>query len=309
MIESRDSTHRSGAAVADVAASHRAALSAIPETPAAPASPAPASASALLAATVDVVRGVAAREVMPRFLRSVETRKDDGSIVTEADLAAQHALVPLLRELVDCDFVGEEMTGPEQQQAWGDGDQPLWCIDPIDGTSNFACGLPSFAISVALLRAGRPVLGVVYDPVGDEAFHAEAGGGAWLNALPLPLHRRQVALRQAMAGIEFKRLDRALAAQLTAKAPYRSQRSYGSSALEWCYAAAGRFDVYLHGGQKLWDYAAGWLIFQEAGGLCAGLDHDDFWDGPVWQKSVVAALDPQVFAEWKSWLRAHYPPR
>ncbi len=272
-----------------------------------PAAPPATRPSALLAATVAVVRDVAAREVMPRFLNTRQSRKVDGSVVTEADIAAQHALAPLLRELVDCGFVGEEMTHAEQQDAWGDGAQTLWCVDPIDGTSNFTVGLPSFGISVALVRAGRPVLGVIYDPVADEAFQAEDGLGAWLNGTPLPLQRRTVALRQAMAGIEFKRLDRALAARLTAKAPYCSQRNYGSSALEWCYAAAGRFDVYLHGGQKLWDYAAGWLIFREAGGLCASLDHDDFWAGEVWEKSVIAALDPAVFEEWKGWLRANWP--
>lgn len=266
------------------------------------------AASPLLAATVAVVREVAAREVMPRFLNTAHSRKGDGSVVTEADIAAQQALAPALRALVDCAFVGEEMTRGEQDQAWLDGSEALWCVDPIDGTSNFACGLPSFAISVALMRGGRPVLGVIYDPVADEAFQAEAGRGAWLNDTPLPLRRRQVPLRQAMAGIEFKRLDRALAATLTAKAPYCSQRNYGSSALEWCYAAAGRFDVYLHGGQKLWDYAAGWLIFQEAGGRCASLDQDEFWDGGVWEKSVIAALDPALFAEWKAWLRAHHRP-
>jgi myo-inositol-1(or 4)-monophosphatase len=145
--------------------------------------------------------------------------------------------------------------------------------------------------------------------VADEAFQAEDGMGSWLNDTPLPLHRRTVALRQAMAGIEFKRIERSLAATLNAKSPYCSQRNYGSSALEWCYAAAGRFDVYLHGGQKLWDYAAGWLIFREAGGHCASLDHDDFWDGEVWEKSVIAALDPSLFAEWKAWLRTNRPPK
>ncbi len=283
-----------------------------PSDPARPADPAGSLAtvdrpSALLRATVDVVRGVAEREVMPRFLNTRQSRKVDGSVVTEADIAAQHALAPLLRGLVDCGLVGEEMPEDEQQAAWASGTGTVWCVDPIDGTSNFTCGLPSFAISVALVRAGRPVLGVIYDPVADEAFQAEDGLGAWLNDKPLPLQRRSVALRQAMAGIEFKRIDRALAARLTARAPYCSQRNYGSSALEWCYAAAGRFDVYLHGGQKLWDYAAGWLIFREAGGYCASLDHDDFWDGPVWEKSVIAALDPALFGEWKDWLRANRP--
>jgi len=173
-----------------------------------PAASLPNRPSALLEATVDVVRGVAAREVMPRFLNTRQSRKGDGSIVTEADIAAQRALAPLLRGLVDCGFVGEEMTRDEQVDAWSDGAQTLWCVDPIDGTSNFTCGLPAFAISVALVRAGRPVLGVIYDPVADEAFQAEDGMGSWLNDTPLPLHRRTVALRQAMAGIEFKRIER-----------------------------------------------------------------------------------------------------
>ena len=91
------------------------------------------------------------------------------------------------------------------------------------------------------------------------------------------------------------------------RTPTRRLNGSRLCALEWCYAAAGRFDVYLHGGQKLWDYAAGWLIFREAGGLCASLDHDDFWAGEVWEKSVIAALDPAVFEEWKGWLRANWP--
>jgi myo-inositol-1(or 4)-monophosphatase len=83
-----------------------------------------------------------------------------------------------------------------------------------------------------------------------------------------------------------------------------SQRSFGASALEWCYAAAGRFDLYLHGGQKLWDYAAGALILAEAGGHCASLGHDDFWAAPLWRRSVIAALDGTLFATWKTWVRA-----
>ncbi len=62
--------------------------------------------------------------------------------------------------------------------------------------------------------------------------------------------------------------------------------------LEWCYTAAGRFDLYLHGGQKLWDYAAGSLILEEAGGHMCGFDQDDFWAEPLWQRSAIAALDP-----------------
>lgn len=240
---------------------------------------------------------------MPRFLRSASSRKGDGSVLTEADVSAQQALLPRLRDLADYPQVGEEMAPEEQQRAWAAGRDGLWCVDPLDGTTNFAAGLPFFSISVALLRDGLPRLGVVYDPVRDEAFHAEAGAGAWLNDTPLPESRRSVPLRHCLAAVETKRLERALAARMAAAGPFRSTRSLGSSALEWAYAAAGRFDLFLHGGQNLWDYAAGWLVLTEAGGHCSALDGTDFWRGEDWRRSVAAALDPELLARWHEWLR------
>ena len=73
---------------------------------------------------------------------------------------------------------------------------------------------------------------------------------------------------------------------------------------EWCYLAAGRFDVYLHGGQKLWDYAAGSLILEEAGGRMCTLASDDFWGDALWHRSALAARDARLFADWKGWIRA-----
>jgi myo-inositol-1(or 4)-monophosphatase len=272
--------------------------------------PAPAGgpaidAARLLPAIVDTVHAVAAAEIMPRFLVVAHERKADGSVLTEADLAAQAALERGLRALVDCEFLAEEMTTVQHAERWlAAGQRLLWCVDPIDGTSNFAHGLPYFSVSVALMQAGRSVLGVVYDPVARETFHAAAGAGAWLDGVRLPIRSAAATLRRAMAGVDFKRLDPALAARLVEQPPYCSHRSFGSSALEWCYAAAGRFDVYLHGGQRPWDYAAGALIFEEAGGRYSGLDDEDYWQGPLWERPVVAALDPALFAEWRGWLRA-----
>jgi myo-inositol-1(or 4)-monophosphatase len=180
----------------------------------------------------------------------------------------------------------------------------LWCVDPIDGTSNFVNGLPYFAVSVALMKKGRSVLGVVYDPVADEVFYAEKGGGAFLNGERLPIKEHVPHLRNAMAQVDFKRLPERLARELVAAPPYSSQRNFGASTLEWCYVAAGRFDVYLHGGQKLWDYAAGSLILEEAGGLMSSLSQDDFWADTLWQRSAIAARDPSLFDTWKRWVRA-----
>ena len=258
----------------------------------------------LLTQVIDIVRRVAQAEVMPRYLTVAHSRKADGSLFTEADLSCQAALVRELGKISPYPVLGEEMTEAEQQQHWAAGREGLWCIDPIDGTSNFVNGVPYFAVSVALMRGGRSVLGVIYDPVADEMFYAEQGRGAFLNGIALPIKTRSPDLRHSLAGVELKRISDAIAVQIALHPPYSSQRNFGASTLDWCYTAAGRFDVYLHGGQKLWDYAAGCLIMQEAGGQMCTLACDDFWAEDIWQRPVVAALGASLFAEWKTWIRA-----
>lgn len=257
----------------------------------------------MLEAVQSLVREVALREITPRFLKVAHSRKADGSLVTEADAATQAALEAALPEISRVPVLGEEMTEPQQRDAWEAGRDGLWCVDPIDGTSNFVAGVPYFAVSVAYLYKGERMLGVVYDPVGDEMFSAERGAGAHLNGLRLPLRPPVPELRRALAGVELKRIDRGLAGRLAAWPPYASQRNMGASTLDWCYTAAGRFDIYLHGGQKLWDYAAGALILEEAGGRVACLS-GSFDIASVWERSVVASASPQLFELWRDWLKA-----
>ena len=258
----------------------------------------------MLNKVIDAVKRVAQAEVMPCYLKVGHSRKNDGSMFTEADLACQNALVLELQKIAPYPVLGEEMTETEQAAQWDAGDGGLWCIDPIDGTSNFVNGIPYFAVSVALMRHGRSVLGVIYDPVADEMFYAEQGRGAFLNGEALPIMTRSPDLRHSLAGVELKRISDNITAQIALHPPYSSQRNFGASTLDWCYVAAGRFDVYLHGGQKLWDYAAGCLILQEAGGYCCTLDEDDFCAATPWQRSVVAALGEPLFKEWRDWIRA-----
>jgi len=253
---------------------------------------------------IAAVKRVATQEIMPRFLKVAHQRKSDGSLFTEADLAAQEALSIALKDIHPGPMVGEEMTEEQHVERWLAGDAGLWCVDPIDGTSNFVYGLPYFAVSVALIQQGRSVLGVVYDPVADEVFYAERGRGAYLNGERLPIRSQIPHIRNAMANVDFKRLTPALAGALAASPPYSSQRNYGAGTLEWCYLAAGRFDLYLHGGQKLWDYAAGSLILEEAGGRMCTLTRDDFWSDDLWKRSVIAAGDPGLFVHWRNWVRA-----
>lgn len=256
---------------------------------------------------LETVKTVAQREIVPRYLKVAHERKVDGSILTEADTAAQQALTEGLQALNGCPVLGEEMTPQEQHALWAKHNQSgLWILDPVDGTSNFANGLPYFAVSVGFYQAGRPIMGTVYAPEANELFWAEAGKGAFLNGEPLPIKSRTPdSLKHAMAGVDLKRLKPVLAAALAARQPYASQRNFGSSALDWCYVAAGRLDIYIHGGQKLWDYAAGALILEQAGGALCTLDHDDFWAADPWQRSVICASDPTIFLQWRDWIRAN----
>ena len=273
-------------------------------TPSGANHPAPNTMGALLKAAVAAVKLVTAEEIMPRYLKVAHHHKNDGSLCTEADIAAQNALTKKLQAILNVPVLGEEMTVAQQRALWETGRDGIWCIDPIDGTSNFVRGLPYFAISVALIREGRSVLGVVYDPVANEMFAAEQGKGAFLNGEKLLGRETLGTLKQALASVDMKRLKKKLVTQLAANPPYSSQRNFGASALDWCYTATGRYDVYLHGGQKLWDYAAGQVILQESGGQVCSIENDDFSQCDIWQRSVIAARDEKLFGEWKIWIRA-----
>lgn len=251
------------------------------------------------------VKEVAERVIMSRYLSAVSHRKADGSLLTEVDLAAQCALVERLQELSDRPVLGEEMTGDEQHEVWLRGREGLWCVDPIDGTTNFANGIPFFCVSVAYMVGGRSEKGVVYNPATDEAFYAERGHGAWLNGVRLPLRQAPSILRDCVAGVDFKRIPKTLGDNLATHPPYYSQRNFGSSALEWCYVAAGRLDVHLHGGQMLWDYAAGRLILEEAGGALCTLTHDDFDGDDLWKRSAICAVTPALQEQWREWIRSN----
>lgn len=261
---------------------------------------------ALLKAVIAAVKLVSAEEIMPRYLKVAHQHKSDGSLCTEADLAAQSALTKKLQAILNVPVLGEEMPSALQRELWSAGQDGLWCIDPLDGTSNFVRGLPYFAVSVALLRAGESVLGVVYDPVANDMFAAERHRGAFLNGEKLIGREAVGNLPQSMACVDMKRLNKTLASRLAADPPYSSQRNFGASALDWCYTAAGRYDMYLHGGQKLWDYAAGSLILSESGGHSCCIEHDDFMQCDIWLRSVIAARDQRLFDAWKTWIRAQH---
>jgi myo-inositol-1(or 4)-monophosphatase len=252
-----------------------------------------------------IVREVAQKTIMPHFLHTEREYKSDGSSLTLADSASQQALIERLAEIQDAPVLGEEMSAAEQMTCWENGQEGLWCIDPIDGTTNFSSGIPFFAVSVAYMVGGHPQFGVVYNPTTNESFYAARDGGAWLNGQRLPLRATTQRVSLSVAGIDFKRLSDRLATSLVVTPPYYSQRNFGSSALEWCFVAAGRLDVYVHGGQALWDYAAGQLILEEAGGVYGVLDGGPLEPSPLTKRAVVLAANPGLYGEWLGWLQAH----
>ena len=228
--------------------------------------------------------------------------KLDGSFVTMVDKAMQQEIAVLLANLTpDIPMLGEEMDGISQAALLADA-ECLWCVDPLDGTTNFASHLPYYCVSVALLVNQRPVLALIYDPIRAELFTAVRGEGAWLNGQVLQTRACDLSLSECIALIDFKRLEIGLRSALIQDPPYASQRSYGSGALDWCWIAAGRCQLYLHGNQNLWDYAAGYLILQEAGGHSASLDKNPVYHASLSKRSVVAAADGQLFKQWQAWL-------
>jgi len=234
--------------------------------------------------------------------------KSDGSWVTAVDHAIQARIKRwLARQFPRIGFLGEEMSVEAQQAALAGSDahpDGLWILDPLDGTSNFRVGFPVYSTTLALIRDGEVVLGLVYDPCRDELFSAAKGEGAWLNSKPLRLDAGgDIPLSQAIASVDFKRLPPELACRLVSDPPYASQRSIGSVALDWCWVAAGRVQVYLHGKQKLWDYAAGKLILAEAGGVETTLSGQP---APLSlePRSAVCAVNESLLAQWCEVLRS-----
>ncbi|MFZ0487109.1 MAG: inositol monophosphatase [Arenicellales bacterium] len=231
--------------------------------------------------------------------------KRDGSYVTDIDLALQKRIEEALREIhPDIPFVGEETPEDERARVLRAGNRRVWCLDPLDGTTNFTSGLPFYGVSLALLENRVPVQGIVFDPVRDECFTAVAGGGAWMNGHRLGGASRRSA-EHCVACVDFKRLPRTVSEHLVAQPPFKSQRNFGACVLEWCWLAADRFQLYLHGGQHLWDYAAGSLILKEAGGSAVTMEGVELPAGNLFlhrKVSVVAASHPAMLEEWWSWI-------
>jgi myo-inositol-1(or 4)-monophosphatase len=190
--------------------------------------------------------------------------KGEVDLVTEIDEQAEQ----VIREILLGAFPAYGMLAEEGGALVGEEDA-RWIVDPLDGTTNYAHGLPIFCVSVALQRAGEIILGVVHEPIREETYVAERGGGATLNGEPIRVSDTEELIRALIAtGFPYDRPKIPEALDLFGRfaAITRGMRRLGSTALDLCYVASGRLDGYYERGIWAWDIAAGGLILEEAGG-------------------------------------------
>ncbi|MFQ6027164.1 MAG: inositol monophosphatase family protein [Dehalococcoidia bacterium] len=191
--------------------------------------------------------------------------KDQHNIVTEADKKSEDLILSIIqRAYPEHAIFSEEAGGMVTANGY------LWVVDPLDGTTNFAHNLPHYAVSIALLHDGVPVVGVVYNPVRDELFTAERGEGALLNGQiiePSAISHLETAVVIANRGsdpaekLRFGHIFKVLTEHV------RSIRVPGATALDLCYVASGRFDAIINNGCEFYDCAAGNLVAMESGAV------------------------------------------
>ncbi len=220
----------------------------------------------------DVARGLAreaSRIMLERFGRGGhrKTVKGRGNYVTETDLAVEHATLKTLRREYPGHAVLSEETSQEVER-WDRG--WLWVVDPLDGTANFARGIPTFVFNLALCHDGEPVLGLTHQPVTGDEFFAVKGGGLWANG-ERTLVSDAATLSESLVGIglgyEYDRAKLMLGLLADLWPGVQTVQNIGSAALGLAYAASGRFDLYVHSFLYPWDLAAGVVQVREGGGL------------------------------------------
>ncbi len=192
------------------------------------------------------------------------TYKGEVDLVTEVDEESER----VIREELLGTFPTHGMLAEEGGVQAGE-ENARWIVDPLDGTTNYAHGLPVFAVSIALERDGEVILGVVHDPMRDEIFVAERGAGATLNGEPIRVSETDEPIRALIAtGLPYDRERMPEALELFGRfaALSRGMRRLGAAAIDLCYVACGRLDGYYERGIWPWDLAAGSLILREAGG-------------------------------------------
>lgn len=208
---------------------------------------------------------------------SVESKNGNPiNYVTEADRAVE----ALILKTIESNFPDHSILS-EERGAVEKGGEYKWIIDPIDGTSNFVHGIPLFAISIAVVHKGKPIIGVIEIPGLGESYWAQEGKGAYCGSRPIHVSKN-ATMQKAMFGTGFSydrggpRFAKNMELWNAFYKPSNGCRRYGSAALDLCFVAAGRYDGFWEYDLEAWDVAAGKIIVEEAGGQVTNMDGSSF---------------------------------
>lgn len=254
----------------------------------------------------------AARSAGDLILRSSDSigqlridQKGKNDYASEVDRMAEREIISIIRAAYPDHAILAEESGEHQ------GNDFVWVIDPLDGTTNFLHGFPQYAVSIALKHKGRLEVGVIYDPLRDELFTAKRGGGATLNNRRLRV-TQQPSLKGALLGTGFPfKTDLHLKAYVNMFSALTMEcagiRRAGSAALDLAYVAAGRLDGFWEIGVMEWDMAAGILLIKEAGGVVTDFSFNDNYlqsgnliaGSPKMHQLMYQLIEPYVTANLK----------
>ena len=206
---------------------------------------------------------------------SITSKGTINDLVTEADHASEKAIIKIIQDKHPDHFILSEETGSVITNS-----NIKWIIDPIDGTINFANGIPICCVSIGVEQDGEMIMGAVFNPFMNELFFAENGKGATLNEKPIKVSDKDNLLTSCLVtGFPYQYLDTPNGPLEIFEKLIRKSipvRRLGSAALDLCWTAAGRFDGFYEHKLQAWDSAAGYLIVQEAGGVVTDLKGEKF---------------------------------
>lgn len=206
---------------------------------------------------------------------SIQNKEGKNNLVTDADHASEKAIIEVIRKHYPDHFILTEESGALAQES-----DYKWIIDPLDGTINFAHGLPINCVSVGVEFKGEMILGMVYNPHMNELFFAEKGKGATLNDQPIKVSTETSAMKSCLAtGFPYVYINsengplQVFERFIKEGVPVRR---LGAAAIDLCWVAAGRFDGFYEHKLEAWDSAAGYLIVEEAGGKVTDFNGDKY---------------------------------
>lgn len=251
---------------------------------------------------VTALREVAEELVVPRYRNLADgdiSEKAPGDLVTVVDRETEVALGKRLGNLLHGSLVvGEEAVAADHRVLERIGDPgPVWVIDPIDGTGNFAAGREPFALMVALLRGGRPVLGVIYQPVSGLVAAAESGSGAFLDGERMTLGRESLGSENLVASVHTRYLPEILREKVNSRLPRlgRVLPSRHCAGHDYAELIRGGHHFVLYWRSLPWDHAPGALLVREAGGVVRHFDGVQY-DPALPHPGLLVCRDDEVYA-------------